>query len=411
MKKYIIISMCVIMSSFSFSQTLTKAKIDSAIASLRSNDPLILIQATKIIGNYDLYEAIPELESNIVQKRMSDQIIFLQALVRLKAENSHAFVTSYINKLENYEPQESELFNPVELKLRAIQLLFLLNDYSYSDFVFGKVTDTTQRNHNIIVNMLYLLLNNSKENELKAKNDLIYGARYGEEIRGLCIDILEDKYGIEMLPLIVERFKEDEDFSVRLSILNDEFLRYESNLINDALKDRLLSEPSEIIRSKIARNLLVELGTISNYKYAIDWLYSSDTTDSALKKRIMLELKLIYPNTPPLPNISVTVETMLDTLISYTNQCYGFEWLKDADYENELFSIIQNAQNHLQSSDSLSCAKEIKSFQESIEQVYADFAGNYPKYISDEAYKFLYYYPKYILERLPEIPGVSSKEK
>jgi hypothetical protein len=104
------------------------------------------------------------------------------------------------------------------------------------------------------------------------------------------------------------------------------------------------------------------------------------------------------------PDSTTNIETILDTLISYTNQSYGYEWIKDDTYKSELLNIITTAKNHLELNDSLKCRSEIEAFQNIVNQVFADSAVSYPKYISDAGYKFLYYQADYILERLPEAP-------
>jgi hypothetical protein len=113
--------------------------------------------------------------------------------------------------------------------------------------------------------------------------------------------------------------------------------------------------------------------------------------------------KVSYLNAliPLKPDSIITTFVMLDTLNSYTNQSYNYEWLKDETYKTELLSKITNAKNYLNSGDSTNCAIEIKTFQNSIDEVYSDSSGSYPKYINNEGYRFLYYYSRYILDRLP----------
>jgi hypothetical protein len=110
-----------------------------------------------------------------------------------------------------------------------------------------------------------------------------------------------------------------------------------------------------------------------------------------------------YENAKPIiKDLNIAVLEMLDTLTSYTNQCYSYDWLKDETYKNELINKITTAKNYLTANDSLACRNEVSLFQSSVNQVYQDSVGSYPKYVSDAGYKFLYYYAQYILDRLPE---------
>jgi len=60
--------------------------------------------------------------------------------------------------------------------------------------------------------------------------------------------------------------------------------------------------------------------------------------------------------------------------------------------------------------DSISCAKEIKQFQDKVDYEFRDSTNKTPEFVTEDAYKFLYYYAGYILERLPEIPNIIPVE-
>lgn len=76
-------------------------------------------------------------------------------------------------------------------------------------------------------------------------------------------------------------------------------------------------------------------------------------------------------------------------------------WMvKRWNLQNELLTKLTNAENYLNAGDSLNCKTEVTAFQISVDMVYQNAEENYPKYVSDEGYKFLYYYSGYIIERL-----------
>jgi hypothetical protein len=167
--------------------------------------------------------------------------------------------------------------------------------------------------------------------------------------------------------------------------------------VNNFLKQRLSLESSSIVRHDIQRLLLSEYNTPNDYQFVKE--FSESETDTTIATRVVK----IYMNHffVRKPDSTVSISVLFDTLTSYTNQSYDFEWLKDETYKTELLSKITNAKNYLNSEDSTNCAIEIKIFQNRVNEVYSDSSGSYPKYVNNEGYKFLYYYSQYILDRLP----------
>ena len=107
----------------------------------------------------------------------------------------------------------------------------------------------------------------------------------------------------------------------------------------------------------------------------------------------------------PLPPDSLTnISNIIDKLNGIIDTVYNYSWLNDETLKDELISKLQSAQNDLSSSDSMDCAIKIKAFQDSVQVVYSDSAGSYPRYINSLGYRYLYWYSEYILERLPEPP-------
>ncbi len=86
---------------------------------------------------------------------------------------------------------------------------------------------------------------------------------------------------------------------------------------------------------------------------------------------------------------------LLDTVSFYI-------WLGDLQFKNELQSILHSAKTNLQNGDSLACRSEIKSFQDTVDFVYADSLNPDPRFVTLEGWKFLYWNAQYILDRLPE---------
>jgi len=148
----------------------------------------------------------------------------------------------------------------------------------------------------------------------------------------------------------------------------------------------------------------------SNYMSPSFIKFMQDFNPAKGSSRYKRKMHYLHYFKPAKPDSVLELQTMLDTLTSYTNQCYGYEWLKDEAYKTELLNKITNAKTKLNTGDSLGCRTEVASFQNSVNQVYQDSVGSYPKYVSEEGYKFLYYYAQYILDKLPEpVEGLPVK--
>ncbi|MFC2136448.1 hypothetical protein ACFLTH_17680, partial [Bacteroidota bacterium] len=222
----------------------------------------------------------------------------------------------------------------------------------------------------------------------------LYGRdiRYTNEVR----NILESKAKAQtrLIDIVKYSYIGNFDSSLYINILNEHFKnsqgkeRYDTffqlgledfdgqpertifalqNEENDSSRAEFIPFPSSIIERDMHSKLYLEPKFINS-------LLEQNNFNATSSTYLMKQL-FINEFEPIIPDSTVTIETMLDTLISYTDQCYGYEWLGDGSYKNELVNKLQTSKNFLLSSDSLSFAKEIKSFQESIEQVHPDSAG------------------------------------
>jgi hypothetical protein len=206
-------------------------------------------------------------------------------------------------------------------------------------------------------------------------------------------------FGESELEDMIGLFKTTEVVQVKKAILETYFSKVKNQFdLRSLLQEELLSETSSSLKLHYLKVMLLGFSTISDYLFVSDYL--NNNSQDSIASLVDLELKLFRPS-PEATSIEVSI--MLDTLTSYTNQCYSYEWLKSEVFKNELLNIITSAKNHLNSNDSLSCRNDVASLQNSVNQVYSDSAGSYPKYVSNEGYKFLYYYAQYILDRLPEL--------
>ncbi|GEM_PF-4874294 len=291
------------------------------------------------------------------------------------------------------------------VKKEAITKLAEAGFFNYYDFVKDYYLNTT--NQKKFINGIYVFS--------------LYGrdSRYTNEVRS----ILEQKARAQTNWRDIDAYASyigNFDYQLYVKILNDHFEnsqgkeRYDcffhlGRIDGDGQPERTIFALQNEINDSIRAEYIPYFSSIKNYhletnRYLEPKFINSlsklsfDTTSSTYKK------KKYFLNVfePPVPDSTFPNLEMLDTLTSYTNQCYGYEWLKDEAYKNELLNKITNAKDNLTAGDSIGCRTEVEAFQNSINQVYQDSAGSYQKYVSEEGYKFLYYYAGYILDRLPE---------
>ncbi len=110
--------------------------------------------------------------------------------------------------------------------------------------------------------------------------------------------------------------------------------------------------------------------------------------------------EFIYQFQPLVPNDSISTLTLIDSLLSYKYQVASYNWLSDSNFVNELDSLLNNARSYLLQSDSNNCYRQIKLFQQRVDEEYIDSLDGDTKSVNKEAWKFLYYNAQYILPGL-----------
>ncbi|GEM_PF-3421659 len=395
--KSILLLLLVLTNTAFFSQNFTQEQKEIIISRLDSSDAIGTIWA---IMDYKIYEAIPKIKERIwLQKNRNTQVRFIKALQVLGSEDAHQYALDFLDTLHNNpNPFKNTVFDTINAKFDITEILINLGDYSTVNYVFDYIEYQNKMIDPTAVILLAKIMENVPEYRTRAKEELMRIAETEKELysneRYYAVEKLYEYYGDEMLPYVIERYWAEKDANNR-SIMLNHLLVNKASL--DVLKDILVNEPSGTIKYSAMRIILSRFPSPENYMFIKNYVYSY-SGDPLYESLMPYDVKTydLEPDTktPPL--------TMLDTLTSYTNQCYGYEWLKDETYKNELLNKLTNAKDNLTAGDSLGCRREVEAFQNSVNQVYQDSAGSYPKYVSEEGYKFLYYYAGYILDRLPE---------
>ena len=399
MYRLIFITSIIIWFLFAFllyGQGLTQEEKAKIISDLDSASFFLRYDAIHKIDRFNIVEALPKLEENIWKENCDLRDNYLRLIDKFNSPNTYAIALAFIDSAD-YVEDCTNFENPLTLKVDAVEILFKFNDYSKSKYVF----DLLRKEVDIVaLNLLSDIFINVPEYRDSVKHywfKIVADTSLLDFERYLVLSDIAKNYGTEAIPYAIDIYKNAKDKSdgsriSAFSILCK--LNYEE--LHAFIKENIPIEPASSYRLKLIDTLLTRYGTPADYKFVKDYkeIENNETNIFLIENDYLDDFK------PPIDS-TILVSTMLDTLISYTNQCYGYDWVRDEAYKDELLDKIETARNYLSSADSVNCAIEMKKFQNSVAQVYADSAGSYPKYISKEGYKFLYYYAGYILDRLP----------
>jgi len=127
-----------------------------------------------------------------------------------------------------------------------------------------------------------------------------------------------------------------------------------------------------------------------------------------LEKKIINNKLFIFE--PPKPDKQEPVTSMLDTLLSYNQQCKTYNWLDEA-LATIVNDSVQIAKNYLLNSDSVKCANLISKLSKTLRFELKDSLNLTSRFINRDGYNYLYYYSQYILDRLPDVSKNLRKEE
>jgi len=405
MRKYIfiILTLVCVLGNKSYAQELTSAEKEKIIAELDSTDFWVRSGALEKIKQYNITEAIPKLLENIWKEGSSGlSDIYLDCLFKLKYRDFNQLAHEFIDSADSFNYKYSA-DSPLTDKMYATTLLIENGDYSTVNYLFDAIKkDSTYDDAIFYIKALKKVAQNIPEYKdsaivnlikianRKAKNDL------DKKYKFMALYSLNEIEGINIDSIAVELLgKSETEFSIKMLMLKILSDRNYTGL-EELIKERIKSDTSNLFQVALVMKLTEKYYNPSTLSFLKKLLPME--SDNKMKKMLKIKTTIFKPTKP---ESTISTSTMLDTLTSYTNQSYGYDWLKDEAYKTELLNKLTNAKTKLTSGDSLGCRTEVAAFQNSVAQVYADSAGSYPKYISNEGYKFLYYYAGYILDRLP----------
>jgi len=367
---------------------------------LYNEDSMIRFRTIISIMEDSLIDYIPYIEEELYKQVQPDmQIIYLDALCKLNSPNTiiiaHALIDSADNFLNRFPP-----IDPLESKVRITAILFDKGDTSTANFIIEYI-DREGEDINlisIIPSALNFIVENIPSLKLIAKERLIFLAENcpSQHVRSFSLYYLNKNFESDVSSKLVQRFKEDNDFVVRLSTLG---LLFKSNydVLHNLLRERLFLDTSPTVRKVIADSLLFVYGSPADFNAVKD--HFALETDPTIKSLLEWSLRDYEPfpsrNLNTIEDYIVYTNSLCDTLTAYT-------WLGDLTFSNELKNILTTAKTNLQNGDSLACRAQLKTFQVLVDNVYEDSLNSDPRFVTIEGWKFLYWNAQYILDRLPE---------
>lgn len=386
-------------------QTISPIQKTKIIADLDSVNSTKCTDAIEAVLDFNIIEALPKIENIFWKADIGDKPLFLLALRKFKSIRAYEYAKGYLDSLKSYLGIDTtDIYID---KSYAITILFENNDFTYSDYVLSLLC-CNESKYRTALPLLYYIINYDEKNAQRALDLLISTVQNAElpTVRGLALFYYDLIKGKNALPILIDSFMKEKDSGIRRRLMDPYFLKkYTSPEIEKALRAQIKLEDDSVNKTLLSMILLKNYNNPINYKIISDLASIEMDLDTRISLKSHLDNYIARR-----PIVILDLQSTIDSLINYTDQIYNYNWMGEELYKNQLHSYLQTARNYLIAQDSVNCYKQIKLYQNSIQQVYSDSAGSYPKYVSKDAYKFLYYYPKYILERLPSPPTVKLED-
>jgi hypothetical protein len=407
MKKILsIIILLEFMSAALYSQEmLTQQEIDSIIASIGHTkiwewgEPL---GALNKVRKYQLKEALPAIEDNYWKHSDPVQWVSLMILQEFKSAKFREIAHKTIDSADVMSKRRRDnRLGAKKMRLYATDCLIKDGDFSTAQYIFDPEAKDIMLHY---VEAVSLVLKNvpAYREECKAAliNVLHTDSSYFDPRDALTA--LVDAFGTEIFPELVWAFKYHSPSDGRISLTALEYLtslKYPG--LDALLRELLLTQANKTYNHVFLELLIKEFGTPSDYKFVATYC---DQQAEPHFEGVLIRSFLFREFIPPKPDSSTSIETMLDSLISYKHQCYTYTWLGDQNFVKELDNHLTNAKKHFEKKDSIETAYEIGKFQSKISKEYKEGNIGDNRFVTIEGWKFLYYNAQYIIERLVTLP-------
>ncbi len=355
-------------------------------------DPSIEVRLTAInsIVNDDLSEYIPHIEDLIWKQ--SEPFMMLEYLYTCsKFDSPHISDLTYrfIEIADNF----NEMFpprDPLEMKVRATEILVYRDDYSLAGYAFALINRDKPKVDIFAFRVLEKIIKNHITTfEIQAKNEFIYISENcpDEYFRYFALQVLAKSYDKEFTQKCVDALTNSSDFTLRLFALEHLFILEYPDL-NNLLKQRLPVDPEPTLRIAIADSILKFFSEPADLKFVKDYVIVEQ--DPTVELLISYAINKFIPRNHG--NTSIT--EMMDRLNSYTDQLFQFGWIKN---ENDYTQYKEKTKILRELFEQKKFSELCSSIDWIISQAQSQHGSDS---LTEEGYKFLFYYTSYIKEKI-----------
>jgi hypothetical protein len=412
-KAIVTFSLLFIASFMSFGQGISPQKRQAMLDSIAYSDAPA--GAVLFAIEYDIAEALPLIEKAFWRtKKIPSKAACLEAMLVFQSPYVGSYARAAYDSAQYYAYHEFDDLNlsshiqmhdSLQVQVMATRYLLQSGDYSTVQCVFDLLRRDKSQERHVNVDALLSL----KEIALRvpqyadsAKSELrriMEEASFHLDRWRALLDFV-NVYGKDAFPEILYAALNDIEPTNRISAIDDLYeLDYPD--MHNFLRQRLATEPEASYRRMIADSLLQRYGTPEDYQLVRQYMSQEpNETIRALMGYAIRDFR------PPMPSAMISVVVILDTLVSTKHQTTALGWLAGANFATELEGNLQSASSYLSSGDSLNCARQVKAFQQKIDEEYKDSLDSDNRTVTIEGWKFLYYNAQYILDRLPQVPPV-----
>jgi hypothetical protein len=228
------------------------------------------------------------------------------------------------------------------------------------------------------------------EYEQQAKNVLmeILLNNSDEDKRGITLGVLSRRFGVEMIGTLRDRLINDPSASVKYLALKYLILLDRENL-HDFLVSKIQTNSDWTFELEMIDTLLSIYGRPADLKLLKDYC---ETESNAISKEIIsFRIRSFIPSNP-----NLAAEVTVDSLIFYTRQLYGFNWIKDSTNYETYLTALENQKSLIIEEEKCKVIESIDNFLEIVEE------HRKTELLTEEGFKYLYYYETYINEKVEE---------
>lgn len=383
-----------------FAQTISDEEKQKILSALDGNDYYKKSDAVYNVSKYKLYDLVPKLEEIIWKNDRKIAFECLRSLGQLNYSNINSLAHQFIEAADTMRQlRPAYLDDLLKMKYDAACILVNHNDFSKVDLIFQFIEREKPKT---VVNITFILkkiIQNVPDYAGKAKEELFREVSLLHDKRienRLALRYLADTYGKETIPILLDVFKnhmEADNRMVALEKLGE--MHYKG--LEQLLKEQFFKDTS--LTYDIVTVLLTNYDCPENYIFVKNNLDKIKFTKNVDYVKHLILRNYIVEN----PKDNISTISMVDTLLSYSNQSFRLGWLDNNTLSVSL-NYLNEAKAFLSKNDLNNTANRIKFFRNNIDYEYKDSTNTTNNFLNKEGWRFLYRYAGYILNRLPSIP-------